>query len=184
MKDNIMIILTAVYVVATILISVFNARSSKATRDQIKESRNQFIEANRAFVNVSFEIIRDGMYVLKIMNTGNRIAKNVHIVVSDAFVEIIKNSNAKVHVQELNRSAFSIGIGQAWYVIIGTIPDFIVLRQKTLEIELNYSDTFSNYHEVVDIDISQYGWCLVYDSPINDIRGYMKSVSESVKKLT
>lgn len=45
--DWLMVIITFVYVVATIFICIFNGRSAKATRDQVKESQKQFHEAKR-----------------------------------------------------------------------------------------------------------------------------------------
>lgn len=52
MTDWIMIAITAVYVIATIFICIFNYRSAKATREQLAESKRQFEENNRAFVTV------------------------------------------------------------------------------------------------------------------------------------
>ena len=184
MKLQPMEVLTAIYVFATLVIVFFNARSSKATRDQIKESHAQFVDANRAFVNIDFEIVRDGLYVLRIMNNGNRTAQNVKIEISNEFIDIVPDSACSEHMQSLTSSNFSIGIGQAWYVTIGSIGDFKTLAQKAIVINYFYSDCFSTYCETKEIDISQYRWSLIYNSPINDIRGYVKSVSESMKKIS
>ena len=65
MTDWIMIAITAVYVIATIFICIFNYRSAKATREQLAESKRQFEENNRAFVTVTFETIRGSLLVLQ-----------------------------------------------------------------------------------------------------------------------
>lgn len=184
MEQVIMIILTAVYVLATIFIWLSNRSSAIATRDQIKESHAQFVDANRAFVNIDFEIVRDGLYVLRIMNNGNRTAQNVKIEISNEFIDIVPNSACSEHIHSLTSSNFAIGIGQAWYVTIGSIGDFETLALKAIVINYFYSDCFSTYCETKEIDISQYRWSLIYNSPINDIRGYVKSFSESVKKIS
>lgn len=44
---SLMVIITLVYVLATILICIFNGKSAKATQDQIKESRQQYEETKR-----------------------------------------------------------------------------------------------------------------------------------------
>ncbi len=183
-EQTVMIILTAIYVIATIVISIFNIYTSKATRDQIKESRKQFNEANRAFVNIDFEVIREALFVLKITNNGHRTAKDVHIDISDDFLDIMQDTHCRQQIELLNNSTFSIGIGQSWFVRIGTRADFDALSEKPIEITLDYHDSFSLCHEKRVIAISQYGWGLVYNSPINDISGYMKTVSESVKKIS
>ena len=47
MTDWLMVIITAVYVVATIAICYFNAKSAKAAKDQLEESKKQYKEQNR-----------------------------------------------------------------------------------------------------------------------------------------
>lgn len=56
MADWLMVIITTVYVIATIFICIANFRSAKATRDQIAESQRQFDESRRLQVMPSFQI--------------------------------------------------------------------------------------------------------------------------------
>ena len=86
MTDWIMIIITAVYVIATIFICVANFKSAKATRDQITEQKRQFDETNRAYVTVHFEVSPSKLYTLCICNHGNKIAKGVHLEFEDSFI--------------------------------------------------------------------------------------------------
>ena len=184
MAEWFLVALTAVYVVATILISVYNARSSKATRDQIKESRAQFIDANRAFINIDFDIIRDELMVLKITNNGNRTAQDVHVEISDSFRKVVVDQRCADQIELLNKCTFSVGIGQSLFAKLGMRADYKALSQEPIGITLDYSDPFSTYHETKTISVSQYGWGLVYDSPISDIRSYIKTASESLKKIS
>lgn len=62
---------------------------AKVTREQLDESERQFDENNRAFVNVTFEIIRSGLVVLNIQNIGHQIAKNVNIKINKEFLDNI-----------------------------------------------------------------------------------------------
>lgn len=183
MQDWILVALTAVYVLATIFIWISNSRSAKAMQDQISESRAQFVDANRAFVNIDLEIIHDEIFVLRITNNGNRTAQDVHVVISDDFLGVIDQDYAE-QIKLLNNSIFAIGINRSKFVTLGIRAEYDTLSQQPIGITLDYSDPFSKYHEDIVIPISQYGWGLVYDSPISDIRGYMKTVSESVKKIS
>ena len=45
--DWLMVVITAIYVIATICICIFNARSASATREQVAESKRQFEESKR-----------------------------------------------------------------------------------------------------------------------------------------
>lgn len=184
MSDWILVALTAVYVIATIFISLSNSRSSKAIKEQISESQKQFIDENRAFVNIDFEIIRDDLYTLKVMNHGKRTASNVRVVIAEDFLGVLKSPHCKEHMELLNESAFSIGIGQSWYINIGSLKDYNSLKQKPITIDLSYSDCFSEYNEKRIIDLSQYGWGLVYDTPINDIRSSIEKISKDVHALS
>ena len=80
--DWLMVIITFVYVVATVFICWANIKSAKATRDQLAESKRQFDEENRAFVTATFDIVRSGLAVLCIENHGKQVANNVEIRIS------------------------------------------------------------------------------------------------------
>jgi hypothetical protein len=55
--DWLMVGITLVYVVATIMICVFNGRSAKATREQVSESQRQFEETKRLGYRPYFDIL-------------------------------------------------------------------------------------------------------------------------------
>ena len=80
-------IVTFVYVIATIFICIANIRSAKATREQVAEQKRQFDESNRAYVTVHFEVTPSKLYTLCVCNHGNKVAKNVHLEISDEFIE-------------------------------------------------------------------------------------------------
>ena len=64
LNDNgqaLMVLITAIYVIATINISNANIKSSEATREQITESKRQFEETKRLEYMPCFEIHFDGM---------------------------------------------------------------------------------------------------------------------------
>ena len=105
--DWLMVVITAVYVVATIFICWANIRSAKATKEQIEESKRQFEESNRAFVTVSFEIIKSGLAVLCIQNIGKRIANNVNLHISEQFLD-----NMATTLVYLYWESFAIGTNE------------------------------------------------------------------------
>ena len=59
--DWLMVGITSIYVIATIFICIFNARSDKATREQIAESKRQFEETKRLEYMPCFEVHFDKM---------------------------------------------------------------------------------------------------------------------------
>lgn len=183
MTDWIMIAITAIYVIATILICIFNYRSAKATREQVAESQRQFEETNRAFVTVTFENIRSGLAVLHIQNHGKRIANDVRIKIADTFVINIQNTGDKERIEKLNHSSFTLGIGQSWYICIGSALQLEQMGKEILHIDILYSDNISDYSEHVSIDLTQFFWSLIYDSPLEDIYQQIKESNKHLKSL-
>lgn len=54
--DWAMVIITGIYVVATIFICWANIKTAKASKEQLKEMQRQFAEANRAEIRVSHSV--------------------------------------------------------------------------------------------------------------------------------
>ena len=84
-----MVVLTAVYVIATIAICLFNYKSAQATREQVAESARQFEETNRAFVTVYADFIRNGLFVLCVSNSGNKPAKEINVNIGEEYFKNI-----------------------------------------------------------------------------------------------
>ena len=176
-------LITAVYVVATIFICWANIRSAKATREQVAEQQREFEETNRAFVTVTFEIIKSGLAVLHIQNHGKRIATNVSVRIADAFIGNIEDKRYKEHVQKLCESTFTIGIGQSWYTYIGSHLQLDQMSKELLTITVSYRDSVAQYCETTSIDLKQYFWCIIYESPTEDIRQELKASTKELKSI-
>lgn len=176
-------LITVVYVVATIFICWANIRSAKATRAQVAEQQREFEETNRAFVTVTFEIIKSGIAVLHIQNHGKRIATSVSVHISDAFIENMADTMDREHVQKLCQSIFTIGIGQSWYVCIGSHLQLEQMSKELLTITISYRDSVAQYCETTSIDLKQYFWSVIYDSPTEDIRQELKHNTKELKSI-
>lgn len=94
MTDWLMVIITAVYVAATIVICVFNGKSAKAAKEQTETARQQidemirqYNESNRPIVIVRFEIIRSGLLCFVLENIGPVVAEDIKIRINDEFID-------------------------------------------------------------------------------------------------
>lgn len=181
--DWLMVGITAVYVIATVAICFANFKSAKATREQIAESQRQFEELSRAFVTVNFEIIRNGLFVLHIHNCGKRIATNVRIELPSEFINNMPEAWDKRHLSILKDSVFTLGIDQSLYIGMGASPQLKQISEQILDIALSYEDTARKYNERITIDLAQYFWALVYESPVEDARQELKSIAKSMKDM-
>lgn len=181
--DWLMVAITAIYVVATILICFFNYSSAKATREQTAEAKRQYEENNRAFVTVTFEVIRNGLATLRIHNHGNKIARRVSIKVDESFVENITDEFSRNAINRLNKSSFVLGIGQSFYASIGASKELENLGKKPLLIHITYDDALASYSENTSIDLTQYYWALMYESSVEDARQELKYISKNLKSI-
>ncbi len=183
MTDWLMVIITAVYVVATILICWANIKSAEAAREQIEESRKQFEESNRAFITATFEVIKCGFAVLHIQNHGKRVAENVNIRISESFIAKIVDYDDREHIQKLCSASFTLGIGQSWYVGIGNHMDLEQMEEELLSIDISYKDSSGNYCEKTIIDLKQLNWMLINVTPEEEMVTEIKKMSKNIEKI-
>ena len=87
MTDWIMVIITAIYVIATIIICYFNGKSAKAAKTQTDEMIRQYKMSNRSNVTIHFDIIRSGLLCFVVQNEGNLPAHDVNIKINQTFID-------------------------------------------------------------------------------------------------
>ncbi len=179
-----MFILTLVYVIATILICVFNYRSAKATKNQIKESERQFIEQNRARIIPKIITLEASMICLSFHNIGKDIATNVSINVSEEWLkklEKVKKENKNAdRLRKLKETPLFLTVDQGityglWYPGDGT-NDYEVLSEIDFEVEISYISNNINYKENYIIPLGAYSFLMDTD--------YSRVSKKKIKKLT
>ena len=119
MTDWLMVIITAIYVVATIFICVYNGRSAKAANEQTKiakaqidEMIKQFNEENRPVITIRFEIIRSGLLCFVVENIGPKPAVDVRIEFNDAFVDNLEKFERNIRLREAMNSKLFLAKNQ------------------------------------------------------------------------
>ena len=182
MTDWLMVIITAIYVIATIFICKANIKSANATREQVAEQKRQFDESNRAYVTVHFEVTPSKLYTLCVCNHGNKVAKNVHLEISDEFIEGLENDKVKHLLKNTKESKIDIGIGQKWYLWLGVLGDRVTM-QKSVAFNLTYSDNNNSYNEAYNINLNAFNWQLLC-SPDDNEYEQTKKIANSIDKIS
>ena len=178
-----MVWITAVYVIATCAICWANIRSAKATKEQLAESKRQFDEENRPFVTVTFDVIRSGIIALCIENHGKQVANHVKVQISNEFVDNMTDNGSKELVRKLCEASFTLGIGRKWYVCLGSHLELGQLSKVPLTVDISYSDRNGEYKETTSIDLSQYFWSIMYDSPAEDAKQELAKMSKAMQSI-
>lgn len=176
-----MVALTFIYVVATVRILVMNKKSLNATKDEVEEIKREWELSEQPHILVYFEVIRSGIICFVIENDGKRPAINTKIEISDDFVSNLPDKNDRSHVNDLNKSTFFIAPRQKFYVSLGLGPDFVNIAKVKAQIKATYSDNSYNsfnFSENYEIDLNNYTWQIMYNSPLDDIHQVLKKIGD------
>lgn len=179
MTDWLMLIITAIYVVATIVICYFNGKSASAAKKQTEEMIRQYNLANRPYVTIHFDIIRSGLLCFVVENEGTSPAHNVNVQINKEFINGIDSNEEKERLGEFSNSKLYLASKQKIYILLGGQPSFNKLSENVAKIDIQYDE----YKEHTTIDLKQYGMLLIYNSPIEDISQHIKKIKENEDKF-
>lgn len=118
--DWVMVIITAIYVIATIFICWANIKSANASKSQLDEMKRQYDETYCPNINVELIYERKAFYGLRFVNHGMVTANRVKIVFSSDFIDSIQEENMKSILQKQGDKECIIGIGQHYKLFFGT----------------------------------------------------------------
>lgn len=116
--DGAMGVITAVYVVATILIFIANYKSVKIAREQVAEMRHEFKENNRPRIEIELDLKQRVMYALKFVNRGAKTAYHVTIHFDDDFLESTRGLKGSCLLMEQIGKECIIGAGQHYEMFL------------------------------------------------------------------
>jgi hypothetical protein len=179
----VLVIITGIYVIATIFICVYNHSSAKAIKMQNKELKRQFDETNCPYIDITLEVIKSGGVCLKIQNTGQKMAHNVNVKMNNDFIEQIKDVHDKTLIQNFIKSSYPLGIGQKWFLLLGSHLDLKNFNKIPICLTISYDHNNESTTKNIAIDLSQYNWMQIYDSPIQDISDSAEKIARSLEKL-
>ena len=139
----------------------------------------QYNLSNRPIVTIRFDIIRSGLLCFIIENEGPQPAHDVIITVNDDFIDNLPDAQAKEHFMKLNESKLYLASHQRITLLLGGQHQFSEIALNKAAITIKYD----RYIENTEIDISQYGLLLVYNSPLEDISQNIKTRQEQEKRF-
>lgn len=154
--DWLMVAITAVYVVATILICRANIKSAEATREQVAEAKRQYEEEHRAYISYEFIYERRTFYGMRFTNHGRRIATNVKILLKEDFIDSLDETAFRKNLLELKNREFVLGIGQSYDIYFGTNEFRKTQNKQPVEGTIAYTDKNNSYSDPIYIDVEKY----------------------------
>ncbi len=177
MTDWLMVIITGIYVIATIVLCAFNYSTSKAAQLQVEKMQEQFDEENRPKIDIHFDMIRSGLACFVIENVGRTAAENVCVRLNDSFLDNLEDHLAERFIA-LSEANLYLSSGQKAYLLLGGQNRFEIISRTVAKFDV----TYKGYSEHMEIDLSQYKGFLLYQSPLEDISKHLKHIQEDNKR--
>lgn len=181
--DCIMIIITSVYVIATIVIGVFNYKTVKATREQTAEVRRQFNEINRAFITFEFIYVKKAFFGIRFTNHGRLVAKNVKVHFKEEFIDNIKEEQFRNILGNQKNKTFILGIGQSYDIFIGSNRLKENDEKQAMEGLITYEDEKSSHEEKFYIDLENYATFFSVKSETEELLDEIKNQTSKLASI-
>lgn len=109
--------------------------------------------------------------------------KNVRVKIAPNFLLNMADQNDRSSLERLSEASFTVGIVQSWYVCFGSHLQIQQMSKEKLTLHLTYSDFVSAYEEVITIDLGQYFWALIYESPTENLRQEIKKMAKDTHSI-
>ena len=187
----VLVVITAVYVGATIWICVYNGRSAKATQEQTKElqrqlgeQKRQFDETNRPSVDISLQFKGEFAYFV-IENLGTRLARNVKIHMNDEFINRngqIQQGSVDECFKNLTETVFDMSVGQRFYLALGN--GWQIQKFPSVKVSISYEDSQQKiYKSEALVDFKNYNFLTFFKSPLEEVDATLKEINKTLEEI-
>jgi hypothetical protein len=182
MTDVLMVILTAVYVIATIAICYFNYKSASATRAQLEEQKRQYNESKKPYV-VAYLEVPARITVISIENIGKGFAHKVRVKIENSllFSDVKTTEELNYRLTRIDGREFSLGVGSKWQLVLTVMHNLPNSGQLLVHIYVDETE------QVFDLTPNQYDWAYtnihLSGDRIVDIVNELKKLNEHLRKI-
>ena len=194
MTDWLMVIITAIYVIATIIICKANLKSADASNQQLEESKRQFEEnkrqfeeqkrqfdeLNRPFISCEY-ILKNRTYCgIRFYNYGSKPANNVTFKINDDFRSSVDDKF--VNFWNLNNAEYAFGINQSYEFYFSTVSE-LNKNKRDFEVTITYYWQDKKYIETISINFTKQLPVESVDEFEDKVLKEIKDISSTIKKL-
>lgn len=128
--EGLMVLITSLYLAATIIICVFNGKSAKAAKEQTQELKNQFYAVNRPVLVIDVVCVKEkNLLALRLKNEGNQTAMKTEIRLDERFLTSLPEEKFREHMIKEAAKTRTVGVGQNYDLFFGS-DGYIALQNK------------------------------------------------------
>ena len=154
--DWLMVVITFVYVVATIFICWANIKSAKASKEELAEMKRQYAEENRPHIEVEFCYERRTWYIVRFINHGKLTAQHVKLLLDEGFISSLPEQAFKDTLLKQREKECIIGVGQHYDLYIASNELRGNPNMKPVMGKILYQDESGKYENDIYIDLENY----------------------------
>ena len=154
--DWLMVVITFVYVVATIFICWANIKSAKASKEELAEMKRQYADENRPRIEIEFCYKRRTWYIVRFINHGRLTAQHVKIILEEEFIDSLPEPGFQDTLRKQRKKEFIIGVGQHYDLYIASNELRGNPNMKPVTGKLSYQDESGKYESDIYIDLENY----------------------------
>lgn len=181
--DWVMVIVTGIYVVATIFICRANIKSAKASKEQLKELQRQYAEANRPNIEIEFHYLKRACYILRFVNHGEKTAQHVKINLNQDFIDSLPEVSFRKELERIKEGECIIGVGQHYDLFIGSNQLRENPNMKPLTGTVEYEAQGNCYKSDIFVDLEHYLTFYSISTDEEDLLKSIKKVNEELKSI-
>ena len=154
--DWLMVVITFVYVVATIFICWANIKSAKASKEELAEMKRQYADENRPRIEIEFCYERRTWYIVRFINHGRLTAQHVKIILEEEFIDSLPEPGFQDTLRKQREKECIIGVGQHYDLYIASNELRGNPNMKPVTGKLSYQDESGKYESDIYIDLENY----------------------------
>ena len=179
--DWVMVIITGVYVIATIFICWANIKAANASKEQLREMQKQFAETNRPIIELEFHYSR---YIARFVNRGNLSAQHVKINLDQEFIDSLPEESMKKELERIKGKECIIGAGQHYDLYIGSNKLRGNPNMKPLTGTIEYESQVKTYQSDLFVDLEHYMAFFSSTTDEEDLLKSVKRIDDELKGIT
>lgn len=181
--DWLMVIITLVYVIATVFICIANLKSAKAAREQTEEMKKQFSAINRPNVSAEIVYLKRMFWVLRFVNNGNQVSYNTKIILDEEFINSV-DDDYKGPLNDLKNKVCTLGVDQHYDIFFGANEYRDLPNKKNIKgIIISHNTSGKEYSENFEIEIVNYVTFYSTTSESEDLIKQAKQHNEYLKSI-
>lgn len=178
--DWLMVGITAVYVVATMLICWANLKSAKASKEQLTEMKLQYAEENRPRIETEFCYVQRTWYIIRFVNHGMHTAQHVQISLDNDFIDSLPEQDFKEILRKQHGKECTIGVDQHYDLYIASNELRGNPNMKPITGKITYIDDSSQYENDIFVDLENY---MTFFSSTSDEENLLKEIKKNTEEI-